>query len=645
MFAVQTHDEPRIKGDTTMTHFIGDQNPNNLNDVFFGDTKDDIADGLNGSDFLDGGGGNDRLNGESGDDQLFGGGDNGSDTLDGGTGNDFMEGGSGIDAYFVDSSGDTVQEFANGGQDTVNSTISFTLPSEVEILNLQDGPINGLGNNLDNGIFGNDKDNSLEGFAGNDFLSGGLGNDTYIGDEGKNTINDTGGFDTLFEKGDVNFILTNSSLEGKGTDTFSNIEVVSLLGGNGNNTLDASASNLKTTLDGAGGNDILKGGTGDTIYVVDSSGDQVIEGSAQGGIDEVVSTINFTLGNNLEKLTLSGASNINGTGNIANNFISGNVGNNTLNGGSGDDVLFGNTGNDTLIGGSGADRFTFSAIQPPLRVDSLGTDTIKDFASTDRIVLDKNTFTALRSGVGAGLQLADFAVVTSDAAAATSGAIITYNSSNGHLFYNQNGASAGLGTGAQFATLENKAAINAGSFVVGVAPNIFNLLPSKSTLSGSAKADKLTGTNDSGILNGFAGNDKLMGNGGDDEIYGGKGNDKIYAGVGADYVEGNQGTDWINLGKDSDVDVVAYRKGDGSDIITQFHRGVGGDQLQIEGIKAVDVVRKGSSTYLHVSDGIAGNKGFGNGQLLVELQGTTGLTAGTMSQNLAAGNQAQFLFS
>ena len=61
-----------------------------------------------------------------------------------------------------------------------------------------------------------------------------------------------------------------------------------------------------------------------------------------------------------------------------------------------------------------------------------------------------------------------FAIVSSDTAVATSGAFIVYNSATGGLFYNQNGAEAGFGTGAQFATLTGNSVLSATDFIVQV---------------------------------------------------------------------------------------------------------------------------------------------------------------------------------
>jgi Ca2+-binding RTX toxin-like protein len=64
----------------------------------------------------------------------------------------------------------------------------------------------------------------------------------------------------------------------------------------------------------------MAGGTGNDTYIVDSSGDSVTE-AANAGTDTVVSSVNYTLGANLENLTLTGSANINGTGNSFDNTL------------------------------------------------------------------------------------------------------------------------------------------------------------------------------------------------------------------------------------------------------------------------------------------------------------------------------------
>ena len=103
-------------------------------------------------------------------------------------------------------------------------------------------------------------------------------------------------------------------------------------------------------LTGNAGNNQLAGGAGDDTYVVQNTGDTVIEDSA-GGTDLVRSTASFALGSNVENLTLEGSGPINGTGNALANVLVGNSGDNVLDGGAGVDDMRGGAGNDTYVVG------------------------------------------------------------------------------------------------------------------------------------------------------------------------------------------------------------------------------------------------------------------------------------------------------
>ncbi|WP_276574174.1 family 16 glycosylhydrolase [Novosphingobium kaempferiae] len=143
--------------------------------------------------------------GNAGDNRIVGNGGNnvltgmdGNDYLDGGAGNDTLVGGKGDDIYIVDAAGDRVIEQANEGTDTVMSSVSFTLPANVETLRLTGSAvINGAGNTLGNRIYGNDGANKLFGWAGNDLLDGGLGNDVLNGGVGDDTLTGGAGADTF----------------------------------------------------------------------------------------------------------------------------------------------------------------------------------------------------------------------------------------------------------------------------------------------------------------------------------------------------------------------------------------------------------------------------------------------------------------
>ena len=108
-------------------------------------------------------------------------GTSGPDTLAGTSGADAMTGLAGNDTYTVNDAGDLVIEALNEGTDTVQASISYTLPNNVENLLLTGtGNLNGTGNGLNNQITGNSGNNTLNGAAGIDILTGGVGTDIFI---------------------------------------------------------------------------------------------------------------------------------------------------------------------------------------------------------------------------------------------------------------------------------------------------------------------------------------------------------------------------------------------------------------------------------------------------------------------------------
>ena len=171
-------------------------------------------------------------------------------------------------------------------------------------------------------------------------------------------------------------------------------------GAGGDDVLNGGDSSDKLT--GGQGNDTMIGGTGDDLYYVDSKLD-VVDESTGSGFDTVFSTSSWSLlpsANMLgevEDLRLTGALDINGSGNDIGNVVLGNAGKNTLRGNSGDDTMKGQAGDDTLIGGAGADKltggseadlFTYTATNQST-VAITGRDTLYDFsqAQADKIDL------------------------------------------------------------------------------------------------------------------------------------------------------------------------------------------------------------------------------------------------------------------
>ena len=169
------------------------------------------------------------------------------------------------------------------------------------------------------------------------------------------------------------------------TTTLSNVENLTLIGINAVNGTGSANNNIITgnsannILNGAAGIDTLIGGLGDDIYVVDTTTDVITENVSE-GIDTVQSSVTFSLANlgNIENLTLTGSSIINGTGNAGNNVITGNSANNSLSGGDGNDTLNGGAGIDTLIGGTGNDIYVVDTITDVITENiGEGTDTIQ----------------------------------------------------------------------------------------------------------------------------------------------------------------------------------------------------------------------------------------------------------------------------
>jgi Ca2+-binding RTX toxin-like protein len=285
-----------------------------------------------------------------------------NNVLNGGTGADRMAGGLGNDTYVVDNTADVVAEAANAGTDLVQSSVNHTLGANLENLTLTGtAAINGAGNALNNVLTGN---------AGANTLTGGAGNDTYVVGTGDTTIELAGGgTDTVISN--INWTL-GANLENL---TLTGTAAINGAGNALNNVL--TGNNAANVLNGGTGADRMAGGLGNDTYVVDNTRDVVAE-AANAGRDLVRSSVNHTLGANLENLALTGTAAINGTGNALNNVLTGNAGANTLtggagndnlNGGAGEDQLYGEDGNDlirggtqndTLYGGNGHDTFTFS---------------------------------------------------------------------------------------------------------------------------------------------------------------------------------------------------------------------------------------------------------------------------------------------
>lgn len=321
-----------------------------------------------------------NLNGNDGVNSLDGG--TGNDTLDGGLGADTMTGGAGDDTFYVDNVGDNVVEASGAGTDKIFSSVSYTLAGRfVETLTLTGtADIDATGNSQVNTLVGNAGNNTLDGGAGADTMSGGLGNDTYIIDNAADVVTELSGqgTDTIMSSVTwslVGAFIENLTLTGAGAINATGNNSANILTGNSAvNSLDGGSGN--DTLDGGLGADTMTGGSGNDTFYIDNVGDNVVEASG-GGTDIIYTSVDYSLvGRFVETLQLTGAGNINATGNSQANTLIGNTGDNTLNGGNGGDVL---------TGGLGADLFLFTV--------GSSADTITDFSAGENDMINVNAYT------------------------------------------------------------------------------------------------------------------------------------------------------------------------------------------------------------------------------------------------------------
>ena len=536
----------------------------------------------------------DALFGGAGNDVLYGG--NVSSLLDGGTGADRMYGYIYGDTYVVDDVDDQVFEQEWGGQiDTVESSISYTLGDYVENLTLTGSDnLDGVGNALNNVIIGNDGSNRLDGGGGIDTLAGGLGNDFYVVDDANDTITELvdEGTDsvissisyTLSDNVEKLFLFGSDKIDGTGTDSDNEIYgnlgdnlllglggVDIIFGGDGFDTLDGGEGDDRLdgqtgadllfggdggdTLIGGQGTDTMYGGDGNDEYRVDSLSDKVIETSLT-DYDAVFSTINYTLGDLIERLELTEGTAIKGTGNGLDNAIMGNRQNNILVGLDGADQLSGGEGNDTLYGGNGDDSLWGDG-----GIDVLIGGAGDDFyilVRPDETIIEKigggydGVYTAFSYTLGANLEKLELT-----------------------------GSNALAGTGN---TLDN--------VIIG---NDFNNI-----IKGLGGNDYLDGKDGFDVLDGGAGNDTLVGYGmvtnafggtGDDSfdfreaslviLYGASGNDHMVGGNEGNNLYGGANNDWLEAGNSFN----RLYGGDGDDTLqagdigNQFYGGNGNDHL------------------------------------------------------------------
>src|SRR5450830_1128525 len=388
----------------------------------------------------------------------------------------------------------------------------------------------------------------LYGFAGNDSLDGGAGNDLLDGGAGADVLNGGAGVDTasyVNSTAGVNVNLVTGIGSGGDAQGDTLIAIERVVGSAFGDTLTASTSGQ-----------ILEGGQGNDVYVINGAGVSVLE-QVGGGDDEVRTNLgSYTLAANVERLTYTGSGSFNGIGNASDNIITGGA------------------GNDVLMGGAGADQFMVGAgVFKDRYYDSVGGITF-------------NTKSGIHSGIAAGDTFNGIEIVQGSAAADTfiSGDTADqFNGSSGIDIIDYSGSSAAVTV-----TLGsiNVASVGSGGDAEG------DKLTNFERVVGSTYNDTLSSDTSGHLLEGGLGNDVYVINGagvsvleqvggGDDEvrtnlgsytlaanverltytgsgsfngignasdniITGGAGNDVLMGGAGADQFIGGAGVDTVS---------------------------------------------------------------------------------------------------
>ena len=335
-----------------------------------------------------------------------------NNTLNGGVGADTLVGGNGNDFYIVDNLNDVTTEATGEGTDSVLSNVLYhSLGNNIENLILGTGAVTGAGNSLNNTISvsvsstynslfggaGNDVlqgsasgKNTLNGGTGIDTMVGGLGTDYFVIDHASDSIVGEGGFDGIITE------IQNYTLAGSFYYLVLGNGMTTGTGNEYNNSL--TGNSLSNTLTGGVGIDTLIGKSGHDYYIIDTSTDVILEAAAEGNDTvEFSGFLNYTLGNNLDRLVL-GTGAVNGTGNSLSNTLTGNTASNSLFGATGNDSLFGSDGADTLVGTSASVRNEI--------------DTLTGGSGADLFVLGNSSGIFYNDGYNSQTGTTDYALIT-----------------------------------------------------------------------------------------------------------------------------------------------------------------------------------------------------------------------------------------
>jgi len=497
----------------------------------------------------------------------------GDNILDGKAGADTMTGGAGNDVYVVDNTGDIVKEAAGGGTDEVRTPLVLTgLIDNVENYSFTGTTaVNFTGDNNDNVIkgtahndtlAGGDGNDVLDGKAGADVMSGGTGDDIYVVDNAKDVVTETGG--------GIDEVQSSISVAlAAGVENLLLIGTAAISGtGNGasNIVIGNAAANI---LDGGAGADTLEGGAGNDTYVVDNIGDIVIEGADQ-GTDTVRSSVRLSIVNfdNVENVILTGTANLNVTGNDLDNRLTGN---------DGDNFFQAEGGADTMAGGKGDDSYVVAdAGDVVIEGANAGHDSVISHIASVTLGanvedLDLDGIAGVLNGTGNELGNVIFGNGNDNFLRGLAGSDRLEGSSGSDTLDGGTGADLMVGGSGDDTYIVD----NAGDRVTEVASEGNDRILSSVSVTNADNVETLALTG-SGNINGTGSGlgETILGNKGANHLDGHGGDDTLSGGAGHDTLTGGTGSDHF----------VAGAPGQGSDTITDFQTGSGGDKLDVSDV-------------------------------------------------------------
>ena len=508
----------------------------------------------------------------------------GTNQLTGGLGADTLAGGAGNDTYIIEDGTDSIIEAAKGGTDLIQSsiTVDLSLAELVEIENLTltgSDAVDGKGNGYANILTGNGNDNLLDGGAAADRMTGGGGNDIYVVDNAADIIVETSGNGDDTVRSSISRILgaelERLHLQGAADiNGTGNLLANELLGNDGNNLLNGMA-----------GADSMAGGIGNDTYIVDNTGDTVTESPGQGA-DAVQSSVNFTLGAEIETLTLTGTLAIGGTGNDSANLITGNAAGNSLAGGLGADTLNGGAGADTMTGGDGDDvYFIDNAKDTVIELGGEGSDTVNSIFAIDLNALglaniDHGTLT----GVG------------NIGATGNGDGNLLKGNSGANLFDGRGGADTMQGGAGNDTYIVDDGGDEVTELVKGGIDTVKSAITFDLSAPAHLEIERLTLTGGDAV--------DAIGNGWANILTGNDGNNLLDGGAGADRMTGGKGDDIYVV--DSAADIVIELAGGGDDTVNSYVSrtlGVEFERLHLLGSLAINATGNAVANELLGNDG------------------------------------------